>query len=370
MRLFSIAPYRILPATTGGQWGIVSMHEALGGLCEDHIIGTADNGPETGYPFKVHRVFPVKPVRYLPLYKSKALASLARELGSTHIFCDHPYMAPTAIALSSQLKIPWFLRSHNIESLRFKTLQKPWWPLLHAFEKTVMRRADGIFFISPEDRDWAIKHYGVQPAISYNIPYGTLLSQAPEQSAAAKLAFARQEGLNPDVPWFYFLGVHSYQPNADAVKVILEQVLPRLEKKGLQCQILIGGKGLPEELQALIAQTKGVARYMGFIENLDLFINACDMMLNPVNSGGGIKTKAVEALGYNKIVISTLTGAAGILPTVCGDNLKLAGDEDWDAFTEHCINACTQIPAIPSTFYAHYNWGAIAHKVVDIMNSK
>lgn len=367
IRLLSIAPYRVLPATTGGHLGIVSMHDALGKRCEDHIISTADNGDAEKYSFKMHRFFPPKPVRYIPRYKLDALVRLSRELGITHIFCDHPYMAPTAIALSKKLGIPWFLRSHNIESTRFRDLGKPWWRLLFAFERMAMKKANGVFFITPEDRNWAIGHYGVLPALSHIAPYGTTFDCIPEKPANARQAIAEKLGIDAGVPWFYFIGVHSYQPNAEAVRLIVTEVLPRLQQQGLQCHILIGGKGLPEEIQALIQQTGQVMKYTGFIDDLDAFIHACDVMLNAVVSGGGIKTKAVEALGYNKIVVSTANGAAGILPEACGDNLLLAGDNDWDTFAAHCITAAKRAPAIPDRFYDHYYWGAIAQKVLGVM---
>src|ERR1044071_3900084 len=112
VRLLSLAPCRVLPATTGGHWGIVSMHDALGKLCQDHVLSTADNGSEEDFAFEMHRIFPSTPKRYLPLYGLRVAAGIARRYDATHVFCDHPYMAPLANALSRRLGIPWALRSH------------------------------------------------------------------------------------------------------------------------------------------------------------------------------------------------------------------------------------------------------------------
>jgi glycosyltransferase involved in cell wall biosynthesis len=130
---------------------------------------------------------------------------------------------------------------------------------------------------------------------------------------------------------------------------------------------LIAGKGLPEPLQNTIKQTNGQIRYMGFISDLDAFLKACDIMLNPVLLGGGIKTKAVEALGYDKVVISTHTGAAGILPEVCGDNLHITEDGNWQAFTDAIISHIGQQPHISASFYDTYYWGNIAKKILAVM---
>ena len=92
-------------------------------------------------------------------------------------------------------------------------------------------------------------------------------------------------------------------------------------------------------------------------------------MLNPVMTGGGIKTKAVEALGYNKTVVSSAIGAAGLVPEVCGDNLHITPDYDWDAFTRKVLANMHKQPAIPDSFYDMYNWDKIAINVLNIMQA-
>ena len=294
------------------------MHDAIGHLCQDHLLGTSDNGAADGYSFLLHPVFAASPMRYLPGAGFLAALGIARRYDATHIFCDHPYMAPLAMRLSRRLRIPWALRSHNIEAERFRLLGKPWWQLLRVFERRAMHQADAIFFITPEDCALAVEDYQLDARRCHLAPYGTALKAAPAGHSAAKAALAETLRLNAAVPWLYFLGVQSYAPNAAAVAAIIREVMPRLQSRDIDCEILIAGKGLPEELLNEIAATGGAIRSIGFVEDLDAFIKSCDVMLNPVTGGGGIKTKAIEALGYNKMVVSTVNGAAGILPEVCG----------------------------------------------------
>lgn len=367
--ILSVAPYRVLPATTGGHWGIVSMHDAIGRICQDHLLGTTDNGDAAGFAFDLHKVFPAAAKRYLPFALTGAIAGTGRRYDSTAIWCDHPYLAPSVIAASRRLKIPWFLRSHNIESERFRTLGKWWWRGMFEFERAAMRRAHGIFFITPEERDWAIYQYGLNPARAHLAPYGTMLAAPPEgDGKQAKAQLAQSLGLDAEKPWLYFLGAMAYSANFGAVRHIVEEVHPRLRQLGLDAQILVAGKGLPQDLQDAIIATGGAIRYTGFVENLDTFIRACDLMMNPVLIGGGIKTKAVEALGYNKRVVSTVNGAQGIDPAVCGPNLKIAANGDWDAFAEAIPQLLQQEPAVPAAFYDCYNWDRIAERVVEVMN--
>jgi glycosyltransferase involved in cell wall biosynthesis len=144
--------------------------------------------------------------------------------------------------------------------------------------------------------------------------------------------------------------------------------MPRLDKNNIHYQVLIAGKDLNEELKERIANTAKI-KYTGFIPDLDDFLKACDVMLNPVILGGGIKTKAVEALGYNKIVISAFSGSAGLIPSICGQNLYIAPDYDWDTFTNHIITAISQTPSIPKAFYDTYYWGNIAKNILKVLQS-
>jgi glycosyltransferase involved in cell wall biosynthesis len=343
------------------------MHDALGRLCQDHIVGTTDNGPHDAFGFQMHRIFPPTSRRYLPTFGLHAASGIARRYDATHIFCDHPYMAPLAIALSRKLRIPWVLRSQNIEADRFHQLGKWWWRIFRLFEQYAMRAAHGIFFITPEDCEQAVAAYDLDPKNCFLAPYGTPLTEAPTDHIEAKNALAPGLSLDASLPWLYFLGVHSYAPNAEAVGYIIDEIQPRLKAAGVACEIIIAGKGLSADLQSRIQATEGAIRTTGFVEDLDRFLQACDIMLNPLTSGGGIKTKAVEALAYNKIVVSTANGAAGIMPEVCGDNLLIAPDGDWDAYVNAVQSALRREPKTPSAFYDRYNWSAIARHVLQVL---
>lgn len=368
-RLLSLAPYRVLPATTGGHWGIVHMHDALGRLCQDHVLGTTDNGSCDGFAFELHRIFPPSPLRYRPGFGLQPALGIGHRFDVTHIFCDHPYMAPLAIRLSKRLHIPWALRCHNIEADRFKGLGKWWWPALRQFEAYAMRQADAIFFITPEDRERAKRLYRLPDAKCQLAAFGTSLKEAPVHRPELKQKLSQSLGLNATIPWLYFLGVHSYAPNAEAVQHILNEIYPRLKAASFPCEILIAGKGLTEPLKAQIEATNGDVRALGFVDDLHEFLMACDVMLNPMTSGGGIKTKAVEALAYSKMLVSTQNGAAGLLQAYCGRNLMVLPDGDWEAFASAVQVAASKTEMIPQAFYDNYNWDAIARQVLQNLNA-
>lgn len=365
--ILSIAPYTILPANTGGRLGIAKFHHYLGQQVPNHLVSTVGNA-DNPFSFTLHKLFPDKAFRYLPNYGLQKISDLAKKHGCTHIICEHPYMAITAISLSKKLGIPWYMHTHNIESYRFRTLGKKWWPLLARYEQYGMHKARGIFFVTKEDADYAVKKYGIAAEKCHVIPYGCDHAGIPPVQVNAKQMLAAQYNLDPSVPWLYFLGILDYQPNADAVAYILDELKPRIDKSGTKCEVLIAGKGLNENLISKVNASAHV-HYLGFVPDLSDFLHACDIMLNPVITGGGIKTKAVEALAYNKIVVSSHSGAAGIEPTVCGNNLFISPDYDWDAFAGHIISAIQTEARIPESFYHTYYWGNVAQKAINIIKS-
>lgn len=366
IRLLSIAPYRFLPPTTGGHWAIAGLHEALGRQCNDIVISTRSNQAEKEYSFQLCPVFPEKAARYLPFAHWAEVKKTAQQTRRTHLLIEHPYMAPLAWRLSKSLNLPWYIRSHNIESERFRSLGKKWWPVLRQYEQWAMRTANGVFFITPEEKEWAIKNYSLLPGKCHVAPFGTNLTTPPLRHGA-KEKMAEQLGISQDEPWLYFLGILDYAPNEEAVAFILNEIAPRLKAAGSEAKIFIAGKNLKPALQAQIKATDGQVRYLGFVEDLAQFINACDVMLNPVLRGGGIKTKAVEALAYNKMVVSTQSGAEGLLPEVCAPNLRIAADGDWEAYFSELKKAMSSQPGIGTAFYAHYSWEGVAAKVLEVM---
>ena len=83
--------------------------------------------------------------------------------------------------------------------------------------------------------------------------------------------------------------------------------------------------------------------------------------------GGGIKTKLVEALGYNLNVISTESGAAGVDPKRCNGKLTICKDHDWKAFAASIIHCSADNAIIPSAFYDQFYWRNIARRAAEFI---
>ena len=93
--------------------------------------------------------------------------------------------------------------------------------------------------------------------------------------------------------------------------------------------------------------------YAGFVEDITLYFKGADIFLNPVIEGGGIKTKVVEALGYNLSVISTKSGAIGIPTELTNGKLTIVEDTDWENFI-NSIYAVNITSTIPQEYFEHF----------------
>ena len=108
--------------------------------------------------------------------------------------------------------------------------------------------------------------------------------------------------------------------------------------------------------------------YAGFVDDINIYFKGADIFINPVIDGGGIKTKLVEAMGYNCSVISAKSGATGIPAEVMGAKMKIIEDTDWETFANEVINLQTG-EQTPATFFKHFYWDNIAKTAAAVINN-
>ena len=128
-------------------------------------------------------------------------------------------------------------------------------------------------------------------------------------------------------------------------------------------RIVICGGGLPKRYDEFSDKRAEGIHYLGFVEDIESYVLAADLILNPVNAGGGVKTKLVEAVALGKTVVSTASGALGVDADAYGPKLIIVPDTDWDAFVQAVQQAfATSNQATPSSFYdEHYGTSAVKH---------
>lgn len=362
-RVLSIVPYPYLPWFSGGQKLIGLFNEHLAAQCNLQVVGTKGNDVALAKNYTFNPTLSGTKLRYADCTALWRIQSLIQKQKSDSLILEHPFLGWLGVWLQRRTGVRLIVHTHNVEYQRFRTIGKWWWPLMKLYEKWVLRRANFVLCISEEDRQQMIQTLGLTPQKCIVVPYGIRQEAPPSNKAALKAEICKQYQLNPNKPLLFFNGLLDYAPNTQALEIILHQLLPRLQQVMPHFQILVAGKRLPAHFQNLESWKNRGVYYAGFVEDIDSCTAAADVLLNPVLTGGGVKTKMIEALGLNTSVVATESGATGADRTVCGKKLRVVPDGHWDAFVVAIQQACTENETIPSAFYATYSWRHIAAKV-------
>ena len=362
LHVTAIASYPIYPAKMGGQKGIALFYGAFSKLVPVTLVSTKTNTEPENLNAEFIKLLSGSKWRYVnPLLFFK-VRKILKARKSTHLVLEHPYYGWLGILLKWFTRIQLVVHSHNIESRRFKTMGKWWWRIMYVYEKTIHRAADMSFFISDEDKNFAIDHFRLTAKKAVTITYGFDLAQPPSKAEkeACKNQICEQHGLNPNHSILLFNGTLDYQPNLDALMLILKKINPLLLKKEFPYTIIICGKNLPEYLNQLSAYQSQNIIYAGFVNDISLYFKAADVFINPVTDGGGIKTKLVEALGYNVSSVSTKSGAIGVPANITNGKLQIIEDEDISGFCDKIMESLQHPLEITGSFYEHFQWDNIA----------
>jgi glycosyltransferase involved in cell wall biosynthesis len=368
--VLSIVTYKILPPKLGGQKGIALFNEYLSKQVDIFCFTIKDNDPAlASYP--VFNLLSNKSFRYINIFYFGLIKRIIRENEISHIIVEHPYYGWMALLLKSFCKVKVIVHSHNIEAERFRTVGKWWWKILWYYEKWVHKKADFTFCITGEDRKYFSEKYKVPYQKSAVITYGISWNLPPsaEEKSNAKNLLLKKYSLAPQTHLFLFNGTLNYGPNLDAAKNIVEKINPLFIQKNISYKIIICGKGLPDEMNELKNYANQNIIYAGFVDDISVYFKGVDVFINPVNDGGGIKTKLVEALGYNLNAVSTFNGAIGVDENICNGKLFLCENQDWQDFADKMETATQTNKSISLLFFQHFYWENITAKAAGIIKS-
>lgn len=364
-KVLVIAPYPYLPYFSGGQKFIARFLHYLGGATALTVVSTKGNDAAMADTYRLLPLLGQSSFRYADIRLIGKLSRLIREEKFDTIIWEHPYYWWLASRVKKRTGIKTLIHTHNIEYQRFRSLGKWWWPILRTYEKRCFRKADGLFFITPEDKKFAIESWQIAPEKCYDLPFGVEISGHPPDKALYKQELLHQFQLPGNTRLILFNGVLSYKPNLDALKVILDTINPvLLEQKDLAYRIIICGKNLPEEWNKLSAYKDKNVIYAGFVKKIEPYFLGADLFLNPVQLGGGVKTKMVESIAYGTTVVAVQSGATGLDSTTCGNKLIVVPDNDWTAFAQAVLHHLSDLSRTPASFYDAFYWENIIRRIL------
>lgn len=259
---------------------------------------------------------------YDPSYGLRA-AWVGRAIGASTVLAEFPAYAQSARICRLFNGGRAVLAEHNVEYLRLAeqvpNLSATAFEKLRKDELKLANSMDAVVCVSDRDRAQLIAD-GMSPGRQLTIPHGVNLT-AFETAAPTDLAAVF--GLDPKRPVLVYHGTFSYSPNRQALLILVDKLLPRLERLGHRVQVLGIGREPPPGVD------HPDVHLPGSVADLTGPLKACDLAVVPLVSGGGTRMKILDYFAAGLPVISTSKGCEG-LPIADGEQLLVR--DDWDAF--------------------------------------
>ncbi|MBK1813887.1 glycosyltransferase [Clostridium sp. YIM B02505] len=125
-----------------------------------------------------------------------------------------------------------------------------------------------------------------------------------------------------------FLGTMSWYPNEQGIRWFLDNVWTDMKKTYEDLNLYIVGKN-PSE--SILKQSSDSVIVTGYVDDVNEYIEKCDLCVVPLFIGGGMRVKILECMSKGIPVISTSIGAEGIKYT---DNNEIVIANTCDEFIE------------------------------------
>ena len=292
----------------------------------------------------------------------KALSIIKKEKPDL-IIVEHLWSGFHGMILSNFSKIPFFLDEHNVEFLRFQRMKRSKFivnSFIKWYEKISCNSAKKIFCVSDTDKNTLISKLQVDTNKISVIPNGINVEKFfPNDKNIDEIK--RQIQITNESLVLFF-GPFSYKPNKDAVRIIHDKILPRIIEENTNTKFLIVGDKPPLEFshENII--------FTGIVDNIEDYINASNIVICPLTSGGGTRFKILESIACGKVVISTSVGAEGIDLNLCGNLLQIS--DDWDEFANKILELLDTKTSNPKKeFIDKYGWKNTANAITKIMEN-
>jgi len=359
-----ISPFNIFPPYWGGATRIYNLTKYLAKehkiilLCNDfkQLQERDTNCPEFDQLVSINNI-KIKMVKS-SRRSSQIFNSLLVKEGLTIIKNDKPdliiaefvWSGLHAIIMKIFKKVPYILDEHNIEFLRFQRMNRGGKIsrfFLKFFEKICCNYASSIFCVSKIDRNFLISQLKIPGEKISVIPNGVNIDKFyPDKSKIDKI---KKKYDLQDKPVILFFGKLDYSPNYEAVKIIHDEILPRVLRESPNAVFLIVGDNPPIEFH------HNNLIFTGLVDNIEDYINLPDVVICPFTSGGGTRIKILEAMACGKTIVSTTIGAEGLIEKENKDFLLIS--DSWEEFSKKILSSLKLTISKSSTEYvARFSW--------------
>jgi glycosyltransferase involved in cell wall biosynthesis len=372
-KILVIAPFNIFPP----YWGAANrIYNIVNYLSKDHkvtllyinrqqlnVIGKSDDPLLNSENVQVYRIGSFTKYSQIlnPILILTGLLLISRGKYSL-ILAETAWSGLHAMILSFLTGVPYVLDEHNAEFVAFKRMDrggKPGVFILKLYERLSCRFANKVFCVSDQDKDRIASGLNVQKEKIVLVPNGVDLGKFYSDKHKRD-EMRRSLSVSEGTPLILFNGKLDYKPNFEAVKIILNEILPRVLNEFPGAKFLVVGNNPPLEL------SHDNLIYTGVVDRVEDYINASDVVICPLLSGGGTRLKILEAIACGKRVISTTVGAEGLVSKETKPYLKCK--DNWDQFAQEVVHEIHNNGVLKTdvSLLEKYSW----KRVVEILQSE
>lgn len=272
-------------------------------------------------------------------YMERGLA----EFGAAHSFdvviAEYVFFSKTLLHFGPEvLKV---VDTHDVwtgrrEKLKAYNITRFWRYLVHAEEEARgLERADVVMSIQENESIFFRKIMGDSRPV---VTVGHMVEPKPLPLP-----------VNSDI---LFIGSPN-KPNLDGFTHFLEACLPGIREALPEARLLVAGR-----ICELIKPDLPGVQLLGVVENVESAYGLAAVVINPIRTGTGLKTKSIEALAFCRALVTTPCGADGL---ETGDGVALRVARDDAQFTADVVELLTHRAKLESiaagglNFVKHWN---------------
>ena len=254
--------------------------------------------------------------------------------------------------------------AHNVDSLIWQRycqterhplmrhLFKSQWRKFIKFERAAFNRASGVVAVSRQDAALLQSDFGVE--------------HVDVVDNGVDLDYFHVGTVERDPHELLFLGSLDWRPNLDAVRLLLDDIFPRVQGQEPRTKLTIVGRNPPNWLAARIASQPNIDLQAN-VPDVRPYLTRAGMMVVPLRIGGGSRLKILEALACALPVVATSVAAEG-LRLKSGRDLRIAdgaeemaeGVVDWIRQPQHAAVAARRGREV---VIDQYGWGKLAEQL-------
>jgi polysaccharide biosynthesis protein PslH len=365
-----IVPHVFVPPRNGGNIYSFKFCEFLQQL-RPLICYSARNNHTGDLPFPLTRQIPDGKSKFINPKLMWSLYSFCKTHKIRECILSQPFYGMVALPVLRMLRIKAVVIVHNLEYQRFRSLGKWWWPLAYGIEWLVYKSADGLLFVSKQDLEQASSCFGLPSPAGVFTPHGTELARPDgRQKKLDRNVLLERFQLAPDTRLYLIYGPLTYFPNREALSIFIENINPHLiSMSQTPYMVFVCGGGLDE-----IGERPAVGKVrnilcLGYVDEIETFVTGVDLVLNVSISGGGAKSKVIEAVAHGTSVISTRSGAIGLDLECFGEQVSIVNDDDYTGFARKIIEQSKAPKLTPVDFFETYSWSRIVTRAADYIRT-